>query len=463
MATSPTAHLQSNNLNDALRARNARTEAEIRQRYDVAAGVGGPIVRSRLWFYAGVRRWATSSYQPNNYFNATQGTLFYTPDLSQPAYDLAYYTEVNSKFTWQATPKQKVTLAYVTERNCNCFFQLNTGTLAPEAAGSNLYDPNYRVQGTWTYPLSERVMLWAGVTHQFNKANRMTEGIGQETHRSILELSNNFRYNAPGSSLILPNSWGTQDSLQSNQNFSLSYTPSSHLFKVGFTTMQGIQEKDSRIADSMTFTFRDRVPQSITLWATPYYLEDAGRLRLGLRRGSVDARPADAEPGPSLRRAPRQRAGAGAPGGALRSGAQLRRRREHAELPRPEPARRRRARPARQRQDRVEGIGLAHRHLPGAGRAHAGEQPGQRDGDERDAHLERQQPRLRPAGERARSAVQRQLRPRRAQHLLRRRRDPRMAHARVQLAGLACRSSTRSIRACRRSSPTIAPGMGTSR
>jgi hypothetical protein len=264
-------HLQSDNLNDDLRARNARTEAEIKQRYDVAAGFGGPIVRSKLWFYAGARRWATSSYQPNNYFNATQGTMFYTPDPDRPAYDLAYYTEANTKFTWQATPKHKATFTYVTERNCNCFFQLNTGTLAPEAAGSNLYDPNYRIQGTWTYPLTDRLLLWAGVTHQFNKANRMTEGFGSEEHRSILELSNNFRYNAPGSSLILPNSWGTQDSLQSNQNFSISYTPSGHLFKLGFTTMQGIQEKDSRIADSMTFTFRDRVPQSVTLWATPYY------------------------------------------------------------------------------------------------------------------------------------------------------------------------------------------------
>ena len=311
-----TRHLQSSNLNDALRARNARTEAEIRQRYDAGGGIGGPIVRSRLWFYAGARRWATSSYQPNNYFNATQGTMFYTPDLERPAYDLAYYTEVNAKLTWQATQKQKVTFTYVNERNCNCFFQINTGTLAPEAAGSNLYEPNYRLQGTWTYPLSDRLLLWAGVTHQFNRANRMTEGTGNEAHRSILELSNNYRYNAPGSALILPFSWGTQDSLQSNQNFSLSFTPSAHLFRVGFTTMQGIQEKDSRIADSMTFTFRNRVPQSVTLWATPYYWKtrvdyyslyaedqwtlDRLTLNMGLRydglRGSVPAQELPAGP-----------------------------------------------------------------------------------------------------------------------------------------------------------------------
>ena len=316
--------LQSNNLNDELRSRNARTEAEIRQRYDVAGGFGGPIVKSKLWFYAGGRRWATSSYQPNNYFNATQGTMFYTPDLSRPAYDLAYYTEANAKFTWQATAKQKITGTYVSERNCNCFFQLNTGTLAPEAAGSNLYDPNYRIQSTWTYPLSDRVLLWAGVTHQFNKANRMTEGFGEESHRSILELSNNYRYNAPGSSLILPNSWGTQDSLQSNQNFSLSYTPSSHLFKVGFTTMQGIQEKDSRIADSMTLHLprpRAAVDHAV---GDALLLEDPSGLPLGVRRRPVDDRSPHAESRAALRRPQGQRAGPEPARRTLRAGAQLR-------------------------------------------------------------------------------------------------------------------------------------------
>src|SRR5690606_9236952 len=142
------------------------------------------------------------------------------------------------------------------------------------------------------------------------------EGTGSESHRSILELSNNYRFNAPGSGLILPFSWGAQDSLQSNQNFSLSFTPSAHLFRVGFTTMQGIQEKDSRIADSMTYTFRSGVPQSVTLWATPYawktrvdyysvYAEDQWTLarftvNMGLRydglRGSVPAQELPAGP-----------------------------------------------------------------------------------------------------------------------------------------------------------------------
>jgi carboxypeptidase family protein len=262
--------LQSSNLTDELRARNASTQPTIRERNDTGGGFGGPLVRSKLWFFTGAHYWVTSSTQPNNYFNATQGTPYYTPDLSRPAYDLSYYGEFNQKVTWQATQKQKITATYVWERNCNCFFQINTGTLAPEAAGSNLYKPKRRIQATYTYPFSDRVLLWAGFTQDTSFVNRMTDGAATERDRSILELSTNYRYGAPGSSLILPNSWGSQDNLQANQNVTLSYMPGRHFFKVGFTTMQGIQTKDSRIADSMTYTFRNQRPQSITLWATPY-------------------------------------------------------------------------------------------------------------------------------------------------------------------------------------------------
>ena len=53
----------------------------------MGGGVGGPIQRDKIWFFVSARSWVTSDYYPGNYFNATPGTLFYTPDLSRPAYD----------------------------------------------------------------------------------------------------------------------------------------------------------------------------------------------------------------------------------------------------------------------------------------------------------------------------------------------------------------------------------------
>ena len=78
--------LQGTNLTDDLRARGLTAAPEIRKIYDVGGGVGGPIKRNRLWFYTAHRWWGASEYAPGNYFNSTPNTLFYTPDLSRPAY-----------------------------------------------------------------------------------------------------------------------------------------------------------------------------------------------------------------------------------------------------------------------------------------------------------------------------------------------------------------------------------------
>jgi len=308
--------MQSNNLNDDLRARGATVPGDIRDRHDYNGSFGGPIAQNKLWFIAGLRNWATSTYQVNNYYNKTQGTLFYTPDLSRPAYSLDTYVTGDVRLTWQASPKNRFTGAMAPESNCSCFFGLN-GNTAPEAAGSHHLYPQIRTQGTWTYPMTSNLLLWAGGTYQYTDLERFTEGTGTEADRSVLELSNNYRYGAAGSQLATPGgSWGSQKSKQINQNFTLSYLKRGHSFQAGFTTMQGIQAKVSRIADSLSFRFRNQLPQSVDLWATPYnwnqrvdyygvFVGDQWRLKrmtlnLGLRYdgevGSVPAQHLDAGP-----------------------------------------------------------------------------------------------------------------------------------------------------------------------
>src|SRR5699024_9658098 len=93
--------MQSNNLDDDLRARAARTPGQIRDRHDYNGAFGGPIIRNKVWFMVGLRSWVTSAYLPNNYYNRTQGTLFYTPGSSRPAYDLNRYRTGDVRVTWQ--------------------------------------------------------------------------------------------------------------------------------------------------------------------------------------------------------------------------------------------------------------------------------------------------------------------------------------------------------------------------
>ena len=79
--------LQSSNLTDALRARGLLSESKVKRVYDVGVGVGGPVKRDKLWFYAAHRNWASEEFWAGSFYNKTPGTLLYTPDLSRPSYN----------------------------------------------------------------------------------------------------------------------------------------------------------------------------------------------------------------------------------------------------------------------------------------------------------------------------------------------------------------------------------------
>src|SRR5204862_398534 len=112
--------LQSDNLDDPLRARGVTSAPFLRKRYDVGGGVGGPIEKDKVWFFLSLRSWQTSTYYPGIYYNKTPDTLFYTPDVSRPAYEDNVYREARLRATWQASPKDKIVAMWGNEWNCNC-------------------------------------------------------------------------------------------------------------------------------------------------------------------------------------------------------------------------------------------------------------------------------------------------------------------------------------------------------
>src|SRR2546427_601140 len=115
-ATGPA--LTSDNTNDDLRARGLKGAPSVRQYYDVGGGVGGPIKKDKLWFYAAFRRDDRSIYQVGNYYNKLQHTLFYEPDLTRRAYNRDYSTDYSVRFTWQAAAKHKMNLSYSQHPAC---------------------------------------------------------------------------------------------------------------------------------------------------------------------------------------------------------------------------------------------------------------------------------------------------------------------------------------------------------
>ncbi|HQZ37557.1 MAG TPA: TonB-dependent receptor [Vicinamibacterales bacterium] len=272
LATFGSKSLQADNLDDALRARGANQSPEIKSSYELAGGAGGPIKRDKLWFFASGRRWLSQSYQPGNYFNKTQGTLFYTPDLDRPAYENNFYNETTGRLTWQAAQKHKIMGMFSSEYNCNCFFGIQAGTLAPEATGDDLYKPNWRTQVSWSNPATNKLLFEAGVTVVEGLIVRRLTG-GSYDDISVLDLARNYRYNSAGSNITgFTQAWGPNASAfgQYNMRAVMSYVTGSHAFKSGLQFRRGHNEIDLSINHNLSYTFRGTVPQSVTYYAGPY-------------------------------------------------------------------------------------------------------------------------------------------------------------------------------------------------
>jgi Carboxypeptidase regulatory-like domain len=281
--------LQADNLDDALRARGLTVTANIRHLYEIAGGIGGPLKQDRLWFFGSARYWVTSSNQPGNYFNKRQGTLFYEPDLSRPAYENNFYQETTGRLTWQAAQKHKITGMVSTERNCNCYFNIQNGTLSPEATGDDYYWPNWRVQNTWSYVASNRLLFDAGNTIVRGKINRRLTG-GDFDDIAVLDLARDYRYGSSGTGFGLTTSWGDQHFAQANQKFTMSYVTGSHAVKTGVQLREAWGSKNSFINGNVSYNFRGAngvcvpgacSPTQITLWAGPYHY-DVRQTSLGL-------------------------------------------------------------------------------------------------------------------------------------------------------------------------------------
>jgi hypothetical protein len=262
---------QSNNIDDDLVARGTGTPGDIKSLYDYSYGLGGPIVGDQLWFYSAGRRWLTEAFLPGIFFNATQGTPFYTPDESRPSFEDNFYYEFTNRLTWQAAEKHKVTFLYSRDRACQCHVGQRAGTLSPEAAGSNNFDPNTRVQSKWTYPVTSRLLLDGGASMLWYDVVRTSTGGGANDF-AILDNSRNFTYGHHARSYGgAPSTGGFLSSKNWNFHGNVAYVTGSHNFQSGVQYRHAPQDLQHFINNGFTLEFRGTTPVAVTEWASPFH------------------------------------------------------------------------------------------------------------------------------------------------------------------------------------------------
>jgi hypothetical protein len=271
---------QSDNLTDRVRARGVTTTHTVQHLYDANLYAGGPVKRDRLWFFAATRFTGSQNQVGGIFFNKTQGTPFYTPDLDRPAFRREWLKGQSVRLTWQVSPRNKINTFSDTQS-----YQVRGrgGNEAPEAQTVWSFWPNGLYQVTWNSPVTSKFLLEAGASYAQNgypyTREQVTDIFGfivKPTDISILEASTGFRYNAKSSYADV------NDQDRYVQRFSASYVTGSHNFKAGFQLQQGVLNQDNIVNEDITYIFARGVPTTVVQWATPYQNRVRTRAELGV-------------------------------------------------------------------------------------------------------------------------------------------------------------------------------------
>jgi len=275
--------LQSQNLNDALRARGLTLSNEVKRIYDTGGAVGGPISRDRLWFYTANRWWGAEEYQAGVFYNRLQGTVFYEPDPDRPAYARSYDRSNDVKVTWQAGEKHKYTFGEVNQRNCGCFFGQGP-TRSPEATFGHYFVPSHLAQATWSYPATNRLLFEAGAALRIDgDVVDPIEGVSPGDiavfdSRLGMAYGSLFTTNPNTTAAPWNNTYGNKgDAGNTSQRFKMTHVTGSHSFKTGFEMVQQrLPEYSSGplYAPPVMYQLNNRVPTGLWVLASPNYFNN---------------------------------------------------------------------------------------------------------------------------------------------------------------------------------------------
>jgi len=259
---------QANNLSDELRAQGIKDANAMKALWSVNPSIGGPILKDRLWFFGSYTYQRIDTYVANSYLNKDPSAWLFVPDFSQRAVDDQYARDVTGRITWQATAKNKITLYESYNYACHCHF-----LIGPALAGSPVSSdgsvfleiPNSVTQGTWTSPITNRLLLEAGGSYvlEDQRFQPRPESVAPRINDTGFNIS--YRANTSNMGAYTP-VYGARGSL--------SYVTGSHAIKAGFTYVGGYYRNSSRMVGNQAYAALNGNPTSVTYYGTPVVSEN---------------------------------------------------------------------------------------------------------------------------------------------------------------------------------------------
>ncbi len=249
--------MQGSNYTDALKAAGLRSPQQLLKVWEVNPMGGGPIKRDRLWFYATYREVYAENTIPGMFFNKNAGdpTKWLVDfDTSRPAFLDSVTRNAIGRLTWQATPRNKISMSHSEQYDRQNKTGGGAGTRTPEAQGLRLYTPGHIQTATWTSPFTNRLLLegaWGTYLSRYASFAPRVDGSHNDNLISVVEQcspgcpNNNgypghpeipgiagliYRFNQPLQAGFERHQIGTLAQMRA----SASYIPGQHSLKIGY-------------------------------------------------------------------------------------------------------------------------------------------------------------------------------------------------------------------------------------
>jgi hypothetical protein len=296
--------LRGNNLTPELMAPtpgpNLRETPGVIKAYDANISYGGPIKRDRLWFFGSYRKLNTETAVEGVVGNANAFDLSrwdWAEDRSLTARSSAGRSIYIGRLTAQVAAKHRVSVNWEWQQRCDgtplkadtegCHTRgtnwvAATATSSPEASLNYLDVPYNVLQGRWTNPRTNKVLLEAGATyysyrHAGGFLSLPPDGIFDigVTELSTANNAATGKPYAPRANYVYRALSEYRDDTASpnNWNASMSYVTGSHSMKIGY---QGAFQAASTVRHAnptlLSYNFNQGVPTSFIVripeWGT---------------------------------------------------------------------------------------------------------------------------------------------------------------------------------------------------
>ncbi|HKF69804.1 MAG TPA: carboxypeptidase regulatory-like domain-containing protein [Vicinamibacterales bacterium] len=233
--------------------------------YDSSVGVGGPIVKDRLWFYTAFRYLAVNKTVADSFsnLNAQVPGRFtpYVADTSRPGVDDGWIRSVTGRLTIQASERNKVTYYHDEQDKVRKHWGI-ASTIPPEASAIQAVPTSFVSVSKWTRTQTNKLLFEVGLgvyDQEYQENHQPDVFAGPVPLVTIFDSSTSKFANAW-------NNPADHFSKLFTESVAASYVTGAHAMRFGMTVSQArwrlIQQWTGDVSQ---VTYNNGAPLSVTL------------------------------------------------------------------------------------------------------------------------------------------------------------------------------------------------------